>query len=460
MDAAFAIAKNIVNLRYKDIPPEVVEVTKKNILDTLGVIAGASTMGEGSKQIVKLVKASGAKGKSTIIGYGGRVPSWMAGFANGSMVHELDYDDAGGPAGHPSACVVPTAFAVAEEVGKVNGKEFIVAVASATDLKFRMGFAISPSIRDTASSGWFLPPLLGFFSATAAAGRLLSLSEDEMLDAFGHALQQAAGSQKVSYSPGSVFRGIRDGFSIKAGILSALMAKMSLPGTKDSLEGKAGFYDLYFNGNYDRSYLTDDLGKKFHNTGVSFKPWPSCRLTHGAIDAILSIFGEHDIQPKDIKEINVSAGERMGHQSEALESRLRPQTITDAKFSTHFTLGVAATRKKVVIKDFTPDGLKDPAVLQMAQKVTMKVDPGLNESRDTQIVEIKTNDGKQYSKRIDIVYGDPRKPIAKEDLILKFRDCVSYSIKPLSKDKADKVIGLVDNLEEVEDVSQVIRILG
>ncbi len=115
-DAAFDIARSIVNLKYDDIPPEIVDITKKSILDTLGVITAASTMGEGCQEIVELVKKTGAKGRSTIIGYGGRVPSWMAGFANGSMVHQLDYDDIGG-AGHPSACVVPTAFAVAEEVG-------------------------------------------------------------------------------------------------------------------------------------------------------------------------------------------------------------------------------------------------------------------------------------------------------------------------------------------------------
>ena len=458
MDAVFDIAKNTVNLRYEDIPPEIVDLTKKSVLDTLGVIAGASTMGQGCQEIVNLIKGSGAKGKSTIIGYGGRVPSWMAGFANGSMVHQLDYDDVGG-AGHPAACTVPTAFAVAEEVGGINGKELIVAVASAVDLNCRIGLAINQEFLQT---GWFLPPLIGYFTATAVAGRILGLSEDGMVNAFGHVYQQAAGNHQVSYSPGSVFRGIRDGFSIKAGILSALMAKMGLPGTKDTLEGKAGLFDLYFNGAYDRSYLTGELGKKFYNTElVGFKRWPSCGRTHGAIDATVDIVSEHNIQPDDIDEIRVLAGGSMGHQAEASDSRRRPQTVIDAKFSMHFTLGVAANRKKVLIKDFTLDGLKDPAVLDMAQKVSMKVDPGLKDNPNSTIVEIKTKNGQQYSKRVDIPYGRAGgKPIAKEDLVTKFRDCVSFSAKPLSKSKADKVIGLVDNLEEVKDVSRIIRMLG
>lgn len=461
MDAAFTIARNAVNLRYEDIPPDAVEITKRSILDTLGVIAGASTMGQGCQEIVGLIKGSGAIGKSTIIGYGGRVPSWMAGFANGSMVHQLDYDDVvAGMGGHPSACIVPTAFAVAEEVGGVNGKEFIIAVAMAIDLYNRMVFALSLSSQRVERPGWFTPPLIGFFSATATAGRILGLSEDGMLDAFGHTLQQAAGSSQISYSPGSVFRGIRDGFSIKAGILSALMAKMGLSGTKDSLEGKFGFYNLYFRGAYDRSYLVNDLGKKFENAATGFKPWPSCRATHASVEATLGILNEHDIPPEDIEEIAVSSGERTDLQAETLEGKLRPQTITDAKFSKQFTLGVAATRRKVVIKDFSLDNLNDLSVLQMAQKVKMKIDPKLNVTSWSTIVEIKSKDGKQYSKRVDSPYGDPENPIAKEDLVAKFRDCVSYSATPPSRDEVEDIINMVDKLEDVKDVSGIVRLLG
>ncbi len=353
------------------------------------------------------------------------------------------------------------AFAVAEEVGGVNGKEFIVAVASAIDLYIRMSRTISLANRRAVPLGWPVPPLIGYFSASAAAGRILGLSEDGMLDAFGHTLQQAAGSTQDMYNPGSIFRGIRDAFPTKAGILSALMAKKGLTGVKDSLEGKAGLYNLHFRGVYERSYLTSELGKRFENTDVAFKPWPCCRAACPSVDATLGILGEHDITPEDIAEIAVSEGEHVsaGH-AELPEERVRPQTVTDAKFSVQFTLGIVATRKKVVIKDFTPDGLKDPAVLQMAQKVTMKVNPGLKDTRWSTIVEIKTRMESNIRSEWIPPYGDPEKPIAKEDLVGKFRDCVSYSAKPLSRAKVEKVIDMVNKLEEIKDVSRVIRMLG
>ncbi|MFC1820203.1 hypothetical protein ACFLZG_03840, partial [Thermodesulfobacteriota bacterium] len=76
------------------------------------------------------------------------------------------------------------------------------------------------------------------------------------------------------------------------------------------------------------------------------------------------------------------------------------------------------------------------------------------------VVEIKTKDGKGYSNGVDVPYGNAGKPITGEDLMAKFRDCVSYSAKPLSGDHVEGIIEMVGELEEVEDVSQIIRMLG
>lgn len=92
-DAAFEFADNAANLSYKDIPADVAEVTKKNILDVVAVTIVGSSVGMGCREIVELVKEGGGKEESTILGFGDKVPSWMAAFANGSMAHALDYDD-------------------------------------------------------------------------------------------------------------------------------------------------------------------------------------------------------------------------------------------------------------------------------------------------------------------------------------------------------------------------------
>ena len=67
-DAAFALAKNVVNINYDDIPEEVVKSTKKSILDTLGVLVTGSGLEPGCRRVVELVKEVGAREESVVPG--------------------------------------------------------------------------------------------------------------------------------------------------------------------------------------------------------------------------------------------------------------------------------------------------------------------------------------------------------------------------------------------------------
>ena len=63
VDAAVTLAKYVVDTKYEDIPAEVLEVSKKDILDILATAVGGSTA-PGCKEIVELVKGWGAQRKA------------------------------------------------------------------------------------------------------------------------------------------------------------------------------------------------------------------------------------------------------------------------------------------------------------------------------------------------------------------------------------------------------------
>ena len=122
-DVAWTLADTVVDTTYEDLPIETVEVTKKSILDTLGVIAAASGISPECRLLVDLIKDAGGKEESTIIGLGGRVPAWMAAFANGAMGHYLDYDDLLYEAlVHPSCSVVSAGLAIADVDRRCAGR--------------------------------------------------------------------------------------------------------------------------------------------------------------------------------------------------------------------------------------------------------------------------------------------------------------------------------------------------
>jgi len=457
MDAAITLSDFIVNTNYQDIPKEVIDISKKAILDCLGVMIAGSSTDKAASEIINMVQEAGGKEESTIFGVGGKVPAWMAAFANGAMMHVLDYEDIHDAAiVHPTEYVLPASLAIAEKMGGVSGQEFLAAIILGSDLAIRLGLARTKPI---AWYAWLLPEVHMTFCATASAGKLLKLKEDEMVSALGIAINQAAGSMEAIFTPGSVIRQIRDCFGQKAGVLSALMAQRGIIGVRDSFEGRGGLFNLYYRGEYNREELCKDLGKKWHVLDLSFKAFPSCRFTHNYIEGVLTIVKENDIKPEAVESILVSVGDPMLCEPE--KERRRPTQSTDAKFSVPFTVAIGVVKRKVTIGDFLPESLSDHKVIDIAEKVKCVFDPEL-EVKDVSPakVEIKTTEGKSYATRVEYPYGHPRNPMKLEDLIEKFKDCIGYSAKPLSEGSVNKAIDLLLNLEKVVDVREIIRLLS
>ncbi len=303
-DASRVLAQYAAKLRYEDIPLDAREAIKRSVLDTLGVAIAASTLGEGISQLVDLIKEGGGKSESTILAFGGKVPAWMAALANGSMVRALDYDDThDGGLTHPSATTLPSVLAVAERLGVVNGKDFITAVALGNDITGRMGLSITKRPRGW-KLDWFLTTVHGVFGGAAACSKLLGLDVDRIQNAMGIALYDSAGTMEA-FTPGAagMMTGMATGFSSKTAVISALMAQKGITGARNSLEGKAGLYNLYFEGDYNRDMLLGDLGQRFESANISIKPWPGVRYAHPYIDATLQLLREHDISSDDVKRI-------------------------------------------------------------------------------------------------------------------------------------------------------------
>jgi 2-methylcitrate dehydratase PrpD len=463
-DVGYALAGNIARTRYEDIPGDVVDVTKKTILDILGTILGGSGAGAGIKEIVEVVKDGGGKEESSVLGYGMKTNAWMAAFANGAMAHSLDYDNVHDDAfTHPSTSTVPAAFAVAERVGKVNGKDFITAVALGDDLHCRLGYALCRA-GDFSTQGAWMPPLaLGGFAAAAVSAKLFGFDEERIVDAFGIAFNRTGGSLEIIHDPG-LLRGLYAAFPGITGVLAAVMAKHGIPGIKTCFEGKAGLFNVYFRGIYDRASLTKSLGKVFEGAGVSFKPWPSCRFTNPYVDATLQIVKEQNILPEQVKEIVASyEADNVRNCCEPVIARQNPQTPPEAKLSLPFTIAMAVALRKMEIGDFSPESIKSEVLLGLARKVTPRFDPGLKSDSKTMlpaVVEIRTIDGKAFSKRVDLVYGHPQNPMNWDDLIKKFKDCASYSAKPLPEKNINRVVEMITHLENVQEMRDIVGLVA
>ena len=458
MNESAILANYVANAVYEDLPEKTVEMTKMSLLDAIGVTLAAGGLCEECKAFVEIAMESGGKKESTILGFQAQVPAHMAAFANGSMAHALDFEDAHDLAlVHPNAATVPAALAMAESIGKVSGKDFIASLAVGCDIVCRLGLAFN---ENPGEYGWYIPPILGSFGAAAAAGKLLNLDETGILDAFSLTLCQSTCSAELRYSPRSDIRSVRDAFAAKAGILAARLAQKGVKGFERPFEGKAGLFRLYSKGNYDGTRLIEGLGKRFEGANISFKPWPACRGTHTYIEAALHILKENALDPNDIEDIRVivSSFNRMLCEPEHVKKA--PQTVIDAKFSIPFTVATALYYKEVGLEHFTPERLKDKNVLQLAQKIRYDLDPGLGLRDATRgFLEIKTTDNKTYSKRVDRAYGHPDNPISQKAVVAKFMSCADKAKTKIPEERLKEVSKRVLSLEEIKDMRQIVELL-
>ena len=452
------LAEYIVNTKYEDLPIEVVQKTKRQILDILGVMFPSSTLEKGCIALEKIAKEAGGREESTLVGFGGRVPSWMAAFVNGSLCHPMDYDDViDETPNHPSSHAFPTALAVAEKVGNVSGKEFITAMALGIDLNVRLSAGPKGGLIE--DYPWCPITVFGVFSSTAVAGNLLRLSQEEMTNAFGIALDRASGISKSITASDSEIRAIRDGFGNREGVLAALMAQKGITAYKYGIEEA---YKVFYNNNYDPGSLTSNLGREFMGLKVSLKPWPACRGTHTYIKAALDIATENNLGYDEIKKTVVTVG-AFGRDNlcTPLDVKQRPKLSINAKLSLPFIIGVVFGKRRVVIEDFFPENLSDPKVLEIASKVEYKFDPQLPKGLNSPgIVEVETKGGRTLSRREDIPYGHPANPTSDEELIAKFRDCARYNKKTMSEEKVADLVKLILEIEKVEDIKEITQILA
>ncbi|HEX9075856.1 MAG TPA: MmgE/PrpD family protein [Anaerolineae bacterium] len=450
MNESLHLADYVTRTCYDDIMGDAVAITKWSILDAVGVMLAASTLGEGCRAFIQLALEEEGKQSSTVIGVNAKTSPTMAAFANGAMAHALDFEDAHEAAlVHPNAATIPAALAVAESIGKVSGKQFIAAVALGCDLVCRLGLALN---EDLLKYGWYMPPILGAFGATAAAGKLLHLTTEQMLDAFSLTLSQAACSGELANSSHSVVRSIRDAFPAKAGVVAALLAQKGITGFDQPFEGKLGLYTAYARGNYDPAKLTRDLGQIFEGRNVSFKAWPSCRGTHPYVDATLQMRRAHGLGAADIQAVHVVVSTVNAMLCEPVAVKQKPATAIDAKFSIPFVVASALVHGPITLDTFTRAAITDDTVLNLASKFTYEVDSHLTRAEAAKgELRIETTHG-VLTRPVDVAYGHPSNPIGETELLAKFANCANYAAKGISPMDANRLADLILNLETVSDV--------
>ena len=449
------LAQHVAQSRFAALSPATINATKRAILDGIGVMLAASGSSPDVVPFIDLVRSYGAAPQAYILGVEELTSSQLSAFANGAMAHALDFEDAFDPSPlHPNASLLPAALAIAWAHGPVSGRDFITAVATGCDLVCRMGLALRQPMEN---GGWYPPPILGAFGATAACARLLHLNAEQVCDAWSLLLCQNTCPGEIKYSPDAVVRAVREAFPAQAAVISAQLAARGVRGFEQPLEGRSGFYALFAAGRYDPAEILGTLGRRNYIEDLSFKQWPCCRGTHAYIEAVQLLRETHGFVADDVDAVLVTGGEAQRMLCEPVPQKRSPRTVIDAKFSIPFTIASALLDAQVTLGSFTSDTLSDPRRLAIAAtcgfRLSGSTPPPGAASAD---LCLTLKDGRRLHQVIDQARGDPSRPLSDDTLLEKFVACAGRAAVPRSAAEASSLAARFMALETVEDVGALV----
>ncbi len=422
-----AAAAFVENVTLKAIPAEALRIGTRCLLDGLGLFVAGS-----EEQTVQLLVDEaaeiGGRLDALLLSRGKtKVPAPMAARVLGTAGHAHDWDDSQvsidpahvyGLLTHPTIPPLSSALVMAQKVGGIDGKTFMLA--------FLTGFEVECKI-----SEWMLPQhylrglhssaTVGTFGAFAAAAKLLQLNGEKLRSGFGIAASMAAG---IRCNFGTMTKPLHVGRAAENGVTAALLAARGFTADPDALDGPWGFFAVQ-GGGVSADKIFQGFGKTWTiaEPGVSIKPYPCGVLTHPTIDLMLKLVSEHDVKPDDIETVRVFAGTNI------LNPIRYPIAANhlQAKFSLPAALAMIALARKAGKKEFS-DGFVAAAPMQAMQKrITTELDPeieklGFDKMRSR--IAIQLTNGKQVEGWADERYrGGPENPLNDADLEAKVRSC-------------------------------------
>ncbi len=426
--------------RLEHFPGPVVSQAKKVLLDTVGVaLAGLWTM-EFPRLLVEYLTGLGGKEEATIIGKPGKFPATNAAMANAASAHAIDMDD-GHRFGalHPGTVVIPAALSAAEMSG-ASSLDLLTGIVCGYEIMIRVGMAINPS---SLRRGHHATGVTGVFGAVAAAAKILGLTEDQMVAAFGLAGLQGSGILQVNHdSRGAAVKPINPAKAAQSGLLSAILAQKGAVGPLRIFEGEEGFLQAMTDEAHE-DRLVDGLGSRWEILNVYFKLYAACRHAHAAIDAARDAFASGKLTPEQIDKVEVETYSAVAR----LAGIAEPDTTSAARFSTQFSVALALCSGDAGSDKYTETRLRDPRIRELSRKVALQVSPEWEERYPRQrgaTVRIFDRYGGCHVSRVELARGEPENPAPWEEIQAKFRDNACMVLDEENVRALEEVVG---NLE-------------
>jgi len=423
-DLSRELASFAAHLQAADIPSDVMNRAEDLLVDWFGsVIAG-----KGSRPVELITQFAqnmggfdaNHAGPSEVLVSRNTSSPFLAAMANAAASHVAEQDDVhNGSVFHPATVVFPPALACAQAIG-ASGEDLLVAAVAGYEVGIRVGEFLGRSHYKV----FHTTGTAGTLAAAAAVGRLLKLSPEQMLHAFGSAGTQSAGLWEFLRDAADS-KQLHTAHAASTGLMSAYIAQAGFTGAEHILEGKQGLA-AGMSSDSDPSKLIDRLGSRWALAETSFKYYASCRHTHPAADALLQVMLANKLSPSDIAKV-----ETLVHQGaiDVLGPVTDPATVHQSKFSMGTVLALVAHYQFAGLQEFDQH-FHDDEICAFRELITMTLDPEVDDAypqRWIGKVKVHLHNGQVLDGRVDEPKGDPGNTLTRAEITDKAMRLAAYS---------------------------------
>ena len=425
------VAEFVLGLAPSDIPHKARRDAALMCLDTLGVAAAAAPMEAGriARDATHRLHASGDPAFTARMIFDGR-PVSLAGaaYAAATQTDNLDAHDGYNPVkGHIGVAVIPAMLALAEQAEEVTGNDALALVTLGYEIAGRAGLALHATVSDYHTSGAW-----NALGVAAVAARMRGLSPDQLRQALGIAEYHGPRSQMMREiaNPSMLHDG--SGWGAMVGISAAILAEDGFTGAPAiTVEAE------------EVAPIWADLGHRWVMESQYVKPYPICRWAHAPIDGVRDLMIEHGFAHTDIDSIRINTF----HESACLFQGV-PDSTSAAQYSLSFAVAAQAVHGKIGLGQVAGDGLGDPAVLAMIDRITVAESDAHNatfpHTRDAD-VQITLKDGRTFDSGLVHARGGSERPMGEDEIIAKFHEFAAPVLGDMrARAIEDAVMGLCD----------------
>lgn len=433
------LARYIVNARYEDLPANVRKEGTRTLLNWIGVAVGGSHHETVDRAVAALTPFSGPA-QAHLLGRKERFDIMNAAFLNGVASHIFDYDDTHLKTIIHPAGPVTSALLALSEYHPISGREFLNALVLGVETECRIGNAVYPNHYDV---GWHITGTAGVFGAAAAAGKVLGLTEQQMVWALGLAASQPVGLRE---SFGSMNKSFNPGRAASNGLFAALLAAKDYTSSDGMIEAKRGWANA-ISTKQDYREITEGLGQRYEAALNTYKPFACGIVIHPAIDAAIQLRNEYKLTADQIASIDLKVNPLVIE----LTGKKTPRIGLEGKFSVYHSVAVAIIEGAAGERQYSDRAVQDPAVIALRDRVTATVVPSIKPEQVDMTITLK--DGRKLHKFIEHAIGSLEVPMTDKQLETKFLDLVNGVLPDAQVRRMIDACWQVESLKNAGDIA-------